>query len=1314
MDFTTAQILQNSGFGKLQSNVDNDLKQQNLISPFNNILQPKNTSLLENSQNQDSNILSENTNNKFVNMLKADSSNNAVGGLYKLESNNQNLNLPTNTLLDSKKEDVKIESNISNNIKNNIFLSSDKSFQESESNKEDSNSLSDVKRNTITPHKRLNNVLNTLSYNDYVGYSYESRNYKGLDSKDYERFDNFKTANLARKNLLEKMKEKLGVEDKEKDYSKEDEVIKQTLQTHSLLEKITHSLENEKKKYGVDSKEYKELLASYQKANPIIRDHNITGYETLANYYNSQLNNLNSQTTNTQNNNVDSNIESNNQNTQNNKESPFDSIESIVRKTRELMSNKNKEDGLSLNEKGALEGMAGASRHIFQNIAGDYNVSAYNQSNEKMLHDNQITGDSLIAILKNNGLDNFIESNKDLKKDTLATYIDSDLLSRGTLRKVVDVGGSISEALREKINEKEETFNQFFSMGDSYFSTDKATTKQWKIYKDLTRDYLRADSTNKEELKQKMDLQLENVENAWNNAPAKQLAGSKLIEFASTIKNEHDVGRLWNILKDEREDKALKQAYLNDMMNVLRTHKDFQDIQSMNITKHGDLIAIDKDGKAYSLNTSVMSDIINAIGHSKAEIAGGLAGSIAGAKMGLKTGKSPITAVAGAIAGGALGTMAGSLTDSQINGIVTGYINKDKGFKKALEGGILSIGTDGIVLAGGKTIQFLANSNINNVKNTIKDASKKAYKTATHYVLGENLQSTQNLMAKTLLTNDERATIQKQAMQEVFNKTYQINNNDSLRKVINNDLKSQGLGFMNRLSKTKEYDKTVQRLNNELLESKMQDIVKGMSKYEKVSFDSNKPLMGLMQDLLENKGIREERDKFLKVAMTHPQLSNTIITIANKNPAIASNLSSFITSRAEKVGNSIKFEEKLDKKSFNDFISGYEKELKKEYERVENNLIQSLDHENFKHVTTQIIDILENLKDSIPRVEHKGIINDLQSFGAKSWAIQDLFSLRKAVNEELRSSELKKPSIEALKNINNVIDTNIKEALDKLSKQSNIPTSQLWNQYKNINSEYADFKELTKSDLYSKTLKNNKTISEEEFTRNILQLAKKTNPKGKNSLSNESLKKISKNMPANLQALAIQEAINKNTKIIKGNDKAIAWDSFIQDLEAIKPQITNEKLIAKIELFQDMKQFYNNDLSIAKAISKAVGEKPQSYLSNSFAGKIQMYFYNTMYRVTGRFNFSERSANLAFENHLRNALKYARSTKELNEVIIQGLEKDIEKKSIDKEESKAILNMLKDFKTKFNIPVYQAFEDMQNTYRLEIKNQHDNYLLNRN
>lgn len=346
------------------------------------------------------------------------------------------------------------------------------------------------------------------------------------------------------------------------------------------------------------------------------------------------------------------------------------------------------------------------------------------------------------------------------------------------------------------------------------------------------------------------------------------------------------------------------------------------------------------------------------------------------------------------------------------------------------------------------------------------------------------------------------------------------------------------------------------------------------------------------------------------------------------------------------------------------------------------------------------------MKNSLPRVEHKGIINDLQAFSAKTHNIQDLFTLRKAVNEELRSKELKKPSIEALKSINEAIDTHIKEALELIKKDANtqnvtIQTDKLFQQYKDINKEYANFKDLTKSDFYSRTLKNDKEISEEKFAKEILQAAKKAKT-NKSLLSNEALKRISPNMPKILQAKAISEAINQHTKHIKGNHKAIFWEGLIKDLEAIKPNISDVELLAKIELLEDMKSFYHNDLTIAKAISNAVGEKPQSYLSNSFYGKMQMYYYNTLYRFTGRFNFSEKSAFLAFENHLRNALKYSRSTKELNQTLISKLEKDNAIRENNTQESTVILNMLKDFEKKFNTTTYKNYEEARNAYSQEI------------
>ena len=1328
MDITTAKILTDAGYGKLQSEVDSDLQHEILsFNPFKNYVNPKSNNSLSSLNTQQN---THNINNSFVNILKQNQNsayNKDVAKPYVM--NPPSADVPTPLPPSAQGEgnvmnppSAQGEGNVMNppslaegglgggykhsqtQIKN-IVLSSNPNFKPDIESTFNNDANNDVSANEKSQQKnsinRLNNIIDTLKFNDYTGISNISRQYKGLENNTRS-FENFKVANNARLEFMQKMRENL--QDKE-DTEEIKTQIDKTLSTHNILEKIAHSLEIEKQKHGRDSKQYKDLVEKYHNINPIAKEYNITDYASLAKYYNSQRVNIDSNK-NTQDANTQENIHSNTQDSQN----TYNSIESMVKSAREVMSNLNKKDGLALNEKGIIEGMAGATKHIFSNIAGDYNVGAYNQKNQQLLHDKNLTGDSILTLLKNNGLHNFLESNKDVDKDKLATYIDSDILSRGTLQKLSNVAGSISETIREAINPKEETFNQFFSMGDSYFATDKATSKQWEEYKNATRDYLRADANNKDVLYQRMQNQLARVENAWNEAPAKLLANSKLIEFASSVKNEHDVGRVWNVLRDKNTNIELKQSYLNDMMSILKSNKNFQDIASMNFTREGDLIAIDNNGKAYSLNTGIMTDIINAVAHSKAEIVGGLAGSVAGAKVGLRAGKNPISALAGAAVGGALGTVAGSLTDTQLNKIVTGYINKDAGFKKALEGGVISLSADGLVFAGGKTISFIANSNIT-------QKAKSLYENARNYIAGENLQSTQALLARTLLNNEDRANLQEIAMQRVFEKTYHSSSDKSLQKTIYNDLRKQGLTRRQAGAKFKEYEDVLQNMNNNLLETRMQDIIKGMNKYEHVSFDSNRPLMGLLQDVLENKAIRAERDKFLKVAMNHPQLSNVIVSIANKNPAIASNLSQFITSRAQRVGNAISFENKLNKQGFSDAINAYEKDLKKEYGRIENNLIQALENSNFSHTTAYIVDTLENLKNSLPRVEHKGIINDLQAFSAKTQNINDLFTLRKAVNEELRSKELKKPSVEALRSINETIDTHIREALEILKKdansqQVNIETDKLFKQYKDINKEYADFKDLTKSDFYSKTLKNNKEISEEKFAKEILQAAKKAKT-NKSLLSNEALKRIHSKMPTYLQAQAISEAINQHTKHIKGNNKAIFWEGLIKDLAAIKPNISDSELVAKIELLEDMKSFYHNDLAIAKAISNATGEKPQSYLSNSFYGKMQMYYYNTLYRFTGRFNFSEKSAFLAFENHLRNALKYSRSTKELNETLIKKLEKDSVNNAREDsiQESKVILSALKDFNKKFNTTTYKNYEEAKNIYSQEIASEKQDDLL---
>lgn len=58
----------------------------------------------------------------------------------------------------------------------------------------------------------------------------------------------------------------------------------------------------------------------------------------------------------------------------------------------------------------------------------------------------------------------------------------------------------------------------------------------------------------------------------------------------------------------------------------------------------------------------------------------------------------------------------------------------------------------------------------------------------------------------------------------------------------------------------------------------------------------------------------------------------------------------------------------------------YTKKVKHKYGEAEYAINTALCGKTFERVAQEVIDTLENLKNEIPRVEHKGIINDLINY----------------------------------------------------------------------------------------------------------------------------------------------------------------------------------------------------------------------------------------------------------------------------------------------------------------------------------------------
>lgn len=1101
---------------------------------------------------------------------------------------------------------------------------------------------------------------------------------------------------------------KLAMQNKHNLYNNYDENAdidyKELTKRHELLDKIVTSLETTKQRFGEKSKEYKTLLDRFQEYD-VIKNNGIKDFKSLADFY-ARGGNVGAQG-------QDTKTHSNSNTTQDSlQDSNIQSIQDFMKQQRDFLDkeyNTDKEKNVFSAWGNNLLGKYDKGENTNNKAQRQKGLTLENGL--KLLALDNLTKDIDTELNKHNATSKDIFS-KDTKLQTYHDFLADKIESSNTkkafnefmndlaqdkgawqaTKNIADMGVQVLKDISlwgvekvgqgignftgniftDKVNAKDNRNMLYGDMDDDIINmvsfmenaliADKKSEKLWEEKaKPALVAYLKEKSPlKKEKLKQEYELALQEVGNQWQQAPAKVLADSKLISLAQTMENQHDYGRfILNAFKDKNTKDSIRQEYLQDLHYILLQNKDFQDVEEVAYNKQSGQFLIKRNGNYEALESGFIDHILHGIHDTFNEISFSVAGAMYGgykaAKLGKGAYKIPL-GFGGVVIGGALGAGAGALIDEQINSWTTGYKNKDAGLKRASEAALLNIAGDFIIAGVAKTAKPLAKAvgkGIETTKDILQEPLEKSKELVSNglgyakdFVSGGNIANAKILIQQHLLHNSDRAIINKETQNEVFGHVLQ---EGAGLKDLYALLKNQGLEKKEALQQIQTFNKVYRQKLENLAEQRLQDKISGFAKYENVSFDSNRPLMTLMQDIFENKATREQRDIFLKFAMQDSELSNVVTKIAKQNPQLAKNLAGLIDSRSKEVKNALIFQD-IQKGDFENLHKAYTKRVKHKYGEAEYAINTALRGKTFNGVAKEVIDTLENLKSEIPRVEHKGIINDLINYAKQkndNIDSKELFELRKAVNEELRAKGLKKPSINALRYINTTIDNAIKQELHNIEAQSGIKASDIFSNYVKANEEYSILKNYENTDFY-KNIKRD--ISQERFNKEIIKQAKR--PKG---FHNKAFEKIAKNTSPTLQAQAIREIIAKHTKSVRGRE-AIVWDKLIEDLATLQHSIVDSKLQEHIELLKDLQKFYHNDLAILQGIEQALGQTPNSYLATTFFGKVMQYIYNGLYRITGKYSTSEKAMNLGFENHINNALRYARSTKELNKTIIESLQ----------------------------------------------------------
>ena len=462
--------------------------------------------------------------------------------------------------------------------------------------------------------------------------------------------------------------------------------------------------------------------------------------------------------------------------------------------------------------------------------------------------------------------------------------------------------------------------------------------------------------------------------------------------------------------------------------------------------------------------------------------------------------------------------------------------------------------------------------------------------------------------------------------------------------------------------------------------------------------------MSVLQDVFENKATREEREKILRFVSQNETLKNAITSLLAKNPTLATNFGNFINKRTNAILESLQ-SEAITHRMFKDLDSAYGKELKHRYGKVEYDMKRALEGVNFKDTGLKIHAILDDLSAQIPHVtnSHQTItaMQEKLNMRGGNLTISDILDIRKYYNDILRSKEWKNASYKHVQAINAHIDSSVQESLESVSNLSGIHTKKLWDNYADINKEYADYAKFKDSSFYKQSIKSQRKEKEptnEEFTKAILKQAQRSE-----GFNNKVFERIAKNTSPTLQAQAIRELITKNLANPNGEYKAIKWQQLIEDLEKIEHSISDTRLQDFIGNLRLAKKLYAHDKEFLDSITHALGSKPASVLisaANGLFGRALLLFYNFVHKILSRYTgvVSEKMVHENLEYQLSQALRYARDTKDFIHVSIESIQRNLPKED---KEAQRILQEFEYWKERLNTPSANAFYTMKEAKEIQ-------------
>ena len=768
------------------------------------------------------------------------------------------------------------------------------------------------------------------------------------------------------------------------------------------------------------------------------------------------------------------------------------------------------------------------------------------------------------------------------------------------------------------------------------------------------------------------------------------------------MENQSDYGRfVLNAFKDKETKDSIRQEYLQDLHTILLQNKDFQDVEEVAYNKQNNQFLIKRNGEYQALETGFVDSILHAIHDTFNEISFSVAGAMYGGYKAVKLGKG-LTKIplgfGGAVIGGALGAGVGALIDEQINSWTTGYKNKDFGLKRASEAALLNIAGDFIIAGVAKSAKPLV-STIGKAAQATKDIvqeplqkSKDMLRNANKFVSG-NVNIVEDLLAKNAVSQSERDSLIKQAQDTYLHgQTLAEYKNDT------------NIPRSERLKNAFLYNRFINTESMRLGKEKVQDIAKQFDTFQTTSLDSNRPIMSVLQDVFENKATREEREKILRFVSQNETLKNAITSLLAKNPTLATNFGNFINKRTNAILESLQ-SEAITHRMFKDLDSAYGKELKHRYGKVEYDIKRALEGVNFKDTGLKIHAILDDLSAQIPHVtnSHQTItaMQEKLDMRGGNLTISDILDIRKYYNDILRSREWKNASYKHVQAINANIDSSVQESLESVSNLSGINTKKLWDNYADINKEYADYAKFKDSSFYKQSIKSQRKEKEptnEEFTKAILKQAQRSE-----GFNNKVFERIAKNTSPTLQAQAIRELITKNLANPNGEYKAIKWQQLIEDLEKIEHSISDTRLQDFIGNLRLAKKLYAHDKEFLDSITHALGSKPASVLisaANGLFGRTLLLFYNFAHKVLSRYMgiISEKMLHENLEYQLSQALRYARDTKDFIHVSIESIQRNLPKED---KEAQRILQEFEYWKERLNTPSANAFYTMKEAKEIQ-------------